>query len=363
MENVNVSSFFRDYRIAVTGAAGTIGQRLVQQLLRYPVKEVRLLDNNESSLFFLGEFYLNEPRVQIFFADIRDKDKMTYVFNGIDFVFHTAALKHVPICERSPFSTVNTNIYGVQNIIQASLANNVQKVLFTSSDKAVNSTNVMGTSKLMGERLMTAANVLQSNKESPVFASTRFGNVAGSKGSVIPLFCEQILHKGVVSLTHPDMTRFVMTIDEAVRFLIETMFLAKGGEVFITKMLAAKIKDLAEVMIDMLAPLSNFNPDQIKIVEVGTRAGEKLYEELMNEEEIRRSLELEEFFIVLPAFRNIYEDIDYTYGKLPVKPVEKSYNSSNSNCMTKDEIKTFLTRPDVLPEEIYTKLTRKKDCQ
>ena len=363
MENADISSFFKDYRIAVTGAAGTVGQKLAQKLLSYPVKEVRLLDNNESALFLLGESYINEPRAQIFFADIRDKDKMAYVFKGINFVFHAAALKHVSICERSPFSTVNTNIYGVQNIIQASLANNVQKVLFTSSDKAVNSTNVMGTSKLMGERLMTAANILQSNEKATVFASTRFGNVAGSSGSVIPLFCQQILHKGVVSLTHSDMTRFVMTVDEAVRLLIETMVLANGGEVFITKMEALKIKDMAEVMIDLLAPLSDFNSDQIKIVEIGIRTGEKLYEELMNEEEIQRSLELEDFFIILPAFRNSYKNIDYVYGKPPVKPVEKSYNSRNSTTMSKDAIKSFLMRPNILPVEIYAKITGEKGSQ
>ena len=177
-----MSALFEGKRILVTGACGTVGSELVPQLLtdvRYAPAEVIGLDNNESATFFLDQAYLSFPHARFFVADIRHKDELERKFRGVDIVFHTAALKHVVLCERSPEQAVETNILGIQNVIAAANANDVERVIFTSSDKAVNPTNVMGTSKLMGERLMTAAN---SNKRGhgPVFASTRFGNVLGS---------------------------------------------------------------------------------------------------------------------------------------------------------------------------------------
>ena len=355
----SMKSLLRDSRVAVTGATGTIGKELVRQLLQHPVAEIRALDNNESSLFFLNEAYREEPRLQVFLSDIRDAAKMRKMFDGIDFVFHTAAFKHVPLCERSPFDAVQTNIIGVQNIIQAALAQKVKKVLFTSSDKAVNPTNVMGTSKLMGERLITAANALKRTDDAPIFTSTRFGNVAGSRGSVVPLFCEQIAKGGPVTLSDPGMTRFVMTLKDAVHLVITSMFLAKGGEVFITKMKVLRIEDLAEVMISLISPLYGYKPPKMELRKIGARPGEKLYEELMNDEETRRAFDTKDFFIVLPAFRNLYNDIDYTYKNLSMAPVETTYNSANFTPMTKREIKDFLLLPDVLPTDIQSALLQK----
>jgi FlaA1/EpsC-like NDP-sugar epimerase len=358
--NVDLTAFFEDLRVAVTGAAGTVGEELICQLATYPLREVRALDNNESALFFLGEAYSEDSRVQTFLADVRDPEKMRRMFDGIDLVFHAAAFKHVPLCERSPFDAVQTNIIGVQNVIQAALANRVKKVLFTSSDKAVNPTNVMGTSKLMGERLMTAANALRQKGHGPVFASTRFGNVAGSRGSVIPLFCQQIAKGGPLTLTDPEMTRFVMSLEHAVRLVIWSMFLARGGEVFITKMPVLRVKDMAEVMLTILSPLFAKKPEEIDIIEIGARPGEKLYEELMNNEETRRSFDSEDLFIILPAFRNIYAEIDYTYQGLAMEPVPMAYNSSNAPFMTKEEIEKFLLQPGVLSENLRTELHKKR---
>lgn len=355
----HITSFFSDRRVAVTGASGTIGEELVRQLLSCRVREVRALDNNESALFFIGETYREDNRFQPFLSDVRDGAKMERMFDGIDLVFHAAAFKHVPLCERSPFDAVQTNIIGVQNVIQAALANGVKKTLFTSSDKAVNPTNVMGTSKLMGERLMTAANALRRRGDGPVFSSTRFGNVAGSRGSVIPLFCQQIGLGGPVTLTNPGMTRFVMPLREAVSLVIESMALARGGEVFITKMQVLRIKDLAEVMISLIAPLFGKRPENIDIIETGERPGEKLYEELMNSEETRRSLDAGQMFIILPAFRNIYSEMDYSYEGLSLRPVKEAYTSAQSTYMTRDEIKAFLQQPGVLPEDIGKELTRR----
>ena len=349
-------NFFKNRRVVVTGAAGTVGAELVHQLLDTPVAEVRALDNNESALFFLGEAYRNNPRFQVFLSDVRDAEKMERMLHGAEFVFHAAALKHVPLCERSPFDAVQTNIIGVQNIIRASLSNKVQKVLFTSSDKAVNPTNVMGTSKLMGERLMTAANALVQNGAGQVFASTRFGNVAGSRGSVIPLFHQQIKEGGPITLTDPSMTRFVMTLSEAVGLVLESMQLSKGGEVFVTKMPVLNIRDMADVMVEILAPFYGRDPSDINIIEIGPRPGEKAYEELMNEEEIRRSVELQNFFSISPAFRNIYGKVEYVYEGKTGEPVHKPYHSANEPLMKRSEIKTFLLQPGVLEDKVRHKL-------
>ena len=312
--------------------------------------EVIGIDNNESELFFLDEAYCDQDNVYLYLGDIRDRDKMMRKTHGVDIILHAAALKHVILCERTPRDAVQTNILGTQNVIDAAQANGVQCVLFTSSDKAVNPTNVMGTSKLMGERLMTAANAHRRGK-GPIFASTRFGNVLGSRGSVIPLFKKQIAAGGPVTLTDPNMTRFIMTLEDAVRLVLESVFMAKGGEVFVTKMPIAHIRDLAEVMIEELAPSYGQRPGAIEIKIVGSKAGEKLYEELMNEEETRRTIELERYFVVVPAFRSVYEDIQYSYGNHDHMGVGRPYNSSVEPSMTKEELRAYLCEKNLLVEE------------
>lgn len=346
---------FKDKSILVTGACGTVGVELVKQLLTgddYEPKELIGLDNNESELFFLDQKYLNDHRAHFYVTDIRDRNELTNKMSGVDIVFHAAALKHVILCERSPEQAVQTNIHGVQNVIAAANNSNVETVIFTSSDKAVNPTNVMGTTKLMGERLMTAAN---SNKrgKGPVFASTRFGNVLGSNGSVVPIFHNQIAEGGPVTLTDKEMTRFVMSIQEAVRLVLDSAEQAKGGEVFVTKMPVVRIEDLAVAMIEELAPVLDKKIESIKITEIGTKPGEKLYEELMSPEETRRTIELEQYFSVLPAFRGIYNDIDYSYPTMVSEKVTNPYISEEEKPLSVDEIKRFLKDNDLLgqPED------------
>jgi FlaA1/EpsC-like NDP-sugar epimerase len=350
-----MKSEFQGKSILVTGACGTVGSELIQQLLQtsnYAPDEVIGLDNNESQLFFLDQQYLKDSRARFFVADIRDRDELIRKMAGIDIVFHCAALKHVILCERSPEQAVQTNIQGVQNVIAAAEANGVEKVIFTSSDKAVNPTNVMGTSKLMGERLMTAAN---SNKrgKGPIFASTRFGNVLGSNGSVIPIFHNQIRHGGPVTLTNREMTRFVMSIEESVRLVIDSAMLARGGEVFITKMPVIRIEDLARAMIAELAPVYGYKPEDIEIVEIGTKPGEKLYEELMSPEETRRAVELRRYFSVLPAFRGIYNDIQYDYADLVCGDVKNPYVSAEEPSLRVPQISDLLKKYNLLgrPDE------------
>ncbi len=335
-------------RILVTGCCGTVGRELVRQLLRdCIVEELIGLDNSERDIFFLEQEFSHFAGASFYLADVRDRDELVQKCKGIDFVFHTAAYKHVLLCERSPFEAVQTNILGVQNIIHAARENRIERVIFTSSDKAVNPTNVMGTSKLMGERLITAANS-SARGESPIYASTRFGNVLGSSGSVIPIFKNQIMNGGPVTLTDPGMTRFIMSIKQAVRLVINSSLIACGGEVFVTKMPVLRIQDLAEVMIKKLAPKHNFDPEEITLKTIGAKSGEKLYEELMNEEETRRTYELDEYFSVLPAFKGVYHDIDYSYQNVQSKHIDKAYNSMNEVPMTHAEILSYLETNNLL---------------
>ncbi|MBW1697331.1 MAG: polysaccharide biosynthesis protein [Deltaproteobacteria bacterium] len=342
MDNQVLNEYFSRKRVLVTGACGTIGREVVRQLIEdYHVGELVGIDNNESDLFFLTQKYSQYVNVSFFLADVRDRDKMISCSRGIHVVIHTAAFKHVDLCERSPFEAVQTNIMGVQNVIAAAYENGIERLIFTSSDKAVNPTNVMGTSKLMGERLITAANGnLRGN--GPIYASTRFGNVLGSRGSVIPLFRQQIRQGGPLTLTDPNMTRFIMSIREAAQLVINTVILACGGEVFITKMPVVRIQDLADVMIGELAPHYGFDAEQIQVQVIGSKPGEKMYEELMNHEEIRRVWELSRYFVVLPAFTSLYRQISYDYPDVLLRSVSNPYNSANEDPMDKKTLKTFL---------------------
>lgn len=343
-----IRSYLENQRILVTGACGTVGRELIRLLLEeFAVGELVGLDNNESELFFLEQHFSQYPNASFYLADVRDAPKLTRKMQGVDTVFHTAALKHVIICEKSPFDTVQTNIMGVQNVIQAAAKNEVGQVIFTSSDKAVNPTSVMGTSKLMGERLMSAANSnLKSGKTR--FSSTRFGNVLGSRGSVIPIFREQIRRGGPVTVTDAEMTRFIMSISDAVRLVIESAFIAKGGEVFITKMPVIRIQDLAEVMVETLAPRFGHSAKDIEIMFIGTKPGEKIYEELMNSEETRRVLELENYYVVYPAFGCIPSDTEYDYQNRLGFSIDRPYNSSNQRPLSKTELTKYLWQNGLL---------------
>jgi len=341
-----MKSFLKGKRILVTGAAGTVGSELVRQLVAIGPKELRLVDNNESETFFLMEQY-KKANVNCFLGDVRDIKKLTLLSEGADIIIHAAALKHVILSEYNPTDVVQTNILGVENVIAAARACGVGHVLFTSSDKAVNPTNVMGTSKLMGERLITAANIL-GRQSGTVYTSTRFGNVIGSRGSVVPLFMRQIRGGGPVTITDNEMTRFIMTIEESARLVLSSLLLAKGGEVFVTKMPVVRIRDLAEVMVETLAPRYGIDPKKVKFKIVGAKPGEKLYEELMSEEERTRSMELKEMFAVIPAFRSLYQKIDYKYRGVVSRKVDNSYVSANEKCMSPKEIKKYLDRHKVL---------------
>jgi len=327
-----------------------VGKELVHQLIELEPREIRLMDNNESELFFLDDKYRDTGAVRSYLGDVRDAEKLLNITKKVDLIFHTAAFKHVILSEYNPFDAVQTNINGVKNLMQAAMQNNVARMIFTSSDKAVNPTNVMGTSKLMGERIVTAANIVNNNGPQ-VFSSVRFGNVLGSRGSVVPIFAGQILRGEPVTITDTRMTRFVMTVQEAARLVIEGAMLACGGEVFVTKMAVMRIVDLASAMVRLLAPQVGLDPDSIPIKYIGAKPGEKLYEELMSGEEVSRTKELPGMFVILPALRAFYRRIEYRYSNmLPDQENRLPYTSASQSAMTVEEIMAYLEEKEILDE-------------
>ena len=324
---MDLEKFFNGTVVAITGSVGSVGSSLVEFLISLPVKEIVIIDNNESGLYEQQIKYRSTGRVTPRLMDIADQHGMTRSFSGVDYVLHAAAFKHVPLCEHEPQSAVRNNILGTQSVINAALASGVKKVLFTSSDKAVNPTNVMGISKLMGERLITAANLTKSNTGT-VFASTRFGNVLGSRGSVFPIFHNKIMNGEDIPLTSPDMSRFMMTQEEAAMLVIRSLALFKGGEIFVTKMPIFNIAEFAEMMVECFAEKAGRKKSDIKILDIGVRPGEKLFEELTTSEEVPRTYEIDDYFIVLPGEGPHDNLFDYSDYKTRGKKVDRVYDSS-----------------------------------
>ncbi|NKQ38802.1 MAG: polysaccharide biosynthesis protein, partial [Methanosarcinales archaeon] len=321
-----LESFYEGKIILVTGGTGSIGKEIVKTLLNFNPKTIRVLDINETALFDL-EQELNTHRIRAFLGDMRDKERLKRAIEDVDIVFHAAALKHVPSCEYNPFEAVKTNVYGTQNLIDVAIDEEVEKFIMISTDKAANPVNVMGATKLLAERLTISAN-LYKGKRKTVFSCVRFGNVLYSRGSVLPIFEEQI-KDGFITLTDSNMTRFIMEISQAVKLTLKATQIAKCGEIFILKMPSIKIEDLANVLIEKLAPTYGYKPEDIKLKIIGKRVGEKLYEELMTEDEAENAWEDDEMLVVLPQINNIDDKLSH---KLPdnFKRTQKKIYSSKS---------------------------------
>ncbi len=331
-----MEKLFRNKNILITGGAGSVGQELTREILKYRPRVVRILDIDETRQFEFQRELRKFKNVRFFIGDVRDEARLRYAVEDVDIVFHAAALKHVEACEYNPFEAIKTNVMGTQNIIDVAIKEEVSKVIFTSSDKAVNPTNVMGTTKLMCERLMTAANFYRGPRDI-VFSSVRFGNVVGSRGSVTPLFRDQIQAGGPLTVTNPKMTRFIMSMPRALGLLFKATQMAQGGEVFVFKMSAVKVSDLAGAMIESFAPKYGYSPREIKTEVIGSKPGEKLYEELMTTDEAQRALETKEMFIILPEMKEL---LDKKLGYPGTRPAKlKSYKSIDTRLLTKAEIK------------------------
>ena len=334
--------YYKGKKILVTGGVGSIGSQLVKRLLNLNPAIVRILDNNETGLFDI-EQELHSNKIRTLVGDIRDRDRLNVAMDGIDYVFHASALKHVPLCEYNPFDAVKTNVLGTQNVLEAALTQEVEKVINISTDKAVNPTNVMGATKLLAERLTISANYYRGDKRT-VFSSVRFGNVLNSRGSVIPLFLKQIKEGGPVTITDKRMTRFFMDIPTAVDLIITANIFAVGKEIIILKMPAINIFDLANVMIEQYAPKFGRAPEDITINIVGKRNGEKLFEELVTEDDAERAYECENMIIISPQSLWYEEPVKIPSGKECIKSTMKSYSSSEVPLLTKDQIVDLLSK-------------------
>ncbi|MFH2101053.1 MAG: SDR family NAD(P)-dependent oxidoreductase [Candidatus Micrarchaeota archaeon] len=340
-----MNSILEGKTVLVTGGVGSVGSALVERLLDENVRTVRVLDLDETKEFEMRHRLKNHPKLRLLVGDVRDKGRMVHAMEGVDIVFHCAALKHVLSCEYNPFEAVKTNVLGTQNVVEAALENNVERVIFTSSDKAVNPTNVMGTSKLLAERLVTAGNYYKGGRKT-VLASVRFGNVVGSRGSVVPLFKKQIAKGGPVTITNPDMTRFVMTNGQTIDLLFKALELSQGGEVFILKMPVVKVDDLADTMIETYGA---GNPKRVEKVKKGTLPGEKMHEELMTEDEGLRALEREDMFVLPPQDSGGFDEvtIGVSMDKYNAKKATiDRYSSGQVKPMGKEEIVAMLKMND-----------------
>ena len=336
-----LKDFYKDKTILVTGGTGSIGSKIVESTLKYNPEAIRVLDTNETGLFNLGE-ELQSGKLRLFVGDVKDKERLKRAIEDVDIVFHAAALKHVPLCEYNPFEAVKTNAIGTQNLIDVAIDEEVEKLITISTDKAVNPINVMGATKLLAERLTVSANFYKGWKKT-TFSCVRFGNVFDTHGSVIPLFRKQINNGGPLTITNTNMTRFMMSIPKAVELVLKTVEFAKGGEIFILKMPALRIGDLAEVMVEELAPEYGHDPNKIEIKTIGRRAGEKLYEELMTEDEATDAYEDKEMFVVLPQTLEIMGRLSYKLRDNFKKAQKREYSSKGVKLLTKEEIRSLLT--------------------
>lgn len=324
--------FYQGKTILITGGAGSIGSALARKLLDYKPKIIRLLDINETGLFNLKQ-ELSADILRLLVGDIRDKDRLRRAVEKVDIVFHAAALKHVPLCESNPFEAVQTNVMGTKNLIEACIDEKIKKFITISTDKAVNPINVLGASKLLAERLTVSAN-LYKGKRQTIFSCVRFGNVLNSQGSVLPIFLNQVKKGGPVKVTDKNMSRFIMSIDKATELVLKAAYLSRGGEIFILKMPALRIKDLAEAVIEEASYRFGYKPKSIKTVYIGKRDGEKVYEELMNEDEATMVKELADMFILLPVDRLKREPT--TQARL--------YKSTDNGYMNVGQIRKFLVQ-------------------
>ncbi|MDZ7587019.1 MAG: polysaccharide biosynthesis protein, partial [Patescibacteria group bacterium] len=322
---------------------GSIGSVLVKKLLEeHSPKQVRVLDNNEAGLFNAIRQYGGNQKVRFLLGDVRDKDRVAWAMRNVEVVFHAAALKHVALNEYSPFESVKTNVLGTQNMLEAALNNQVKTFVNISTDKAANPTSTMGASKLLAERLTVGANYFKGSGQT-VFTSVRFGNVLNSSGSVLPIWLDQLKEGKPLAITDKNMVRYFMTIEQAVNLIFKAAVMAQGGEIFILKMPALKITDLAEVLLE------KFGKGKNELKFIGKRPGEKLYEKIVTRTEAQQALELTDMY-VLPAvieYPNASEDEiknSFAYFKqLGGKPVPEE-GVQPKKLMTKAEIKNLLEK-------------------
>jgi len=336
---------FKNKRILVTGGTGSIGSEIVKELIKHNPKQVRIFSRDESKQFEFENSLPEKSPVRFLIGDIRDKDRLNLAMENIDIVFHTAALKHVTSCEKNPFEAVKTNVLGTQNVIDCAFENNVSKVIGISTDKATDPANVMGCTKLLAEKIMLATYFYKGNKKTQ-FSFVRFGNVIGSRGSVIPFFLKKAKQGDPIAVTDPKMTRFFMSIPDAVQLILKASVLMQGHEIFILKMPVAKIGDLTKAIIEIIKEKQKIKKD-IPITIVGARSGERMHEKLLTKDEAKSSLETDDMFIILPSYMPGYENESRIY-KNTKKARVSEYSSEKVKKMSIKEIKEKIINSGII---------------
>jgi len=336
---------FTDKILLITGGTGSFGNAVVRRFLHTQISEIRIFSRDEKKQDDMRN-ELRSPKLKFIIGDVRNSNSINDAMRGVDYVFNAAALKQVPSCEFYPIEAVATNILGTENTLNAAIANRVRNVIVLSTDKAVHPINAMGMSKALMEKVAVAkARGLKPNETT--ICITRYGNVMGSRGSVIPLFVSQIKAGKPITITDPDMTRFMMSLEDSVDLVLFAYKQGKGGDTFVQKAPAATIRQLARVLKEL------FNSDtEVRVI--GTRHGEKKHESLLNREEMVRADDLESYYRVSSDTRDLNYSLFFEKGEKKVAAVEE-YTSANTHRLTDDELKAVLLELDYIQQELETK--------
>ncbi len=334
---------FNNKVLLITGGTGSFGKTVLKKFLNSNFSEIRIFSRDEKKQEDL-RLSFNNPKLSFYIGDVRDKHSISLAMHGVDFVFHAAALKQVPSCEFHPMEAVKTNILGTENVLDAAIENQVKKFILLSTDKAVYPVNAMGQTKAIAEKIVLARSMAldRGGNNKTKLCITRYGNVMGSRGSVIPLFKNQILKGDHITVTDPRMTRFLMSLDESVE-LVETAFIkGEQGDIFVQKSVATTIMTLAEAM-------KRIYKSNVPIKIIGTRHGEKTFESLISREEMLRTSSLGNYFKISPDSRDLNYSSFFTQGDLRISDLE-DYTSHNADLMDVDQVINLLTSGNILKD-------------
>ncbi len=333
---------FKDKVLLITGGTGSFGNTVLKRFLSTDVCEIRIFSRDEKKQEDM-RIAFNNPKLKFYIGDVRDYDSTFHVMKGVDYVFHAAALKQVPSCEFYPMEAVRTNVIGTENVLNAATANNVNRVVVLSTDKAVYPINSMGISKAMAEKLMVAKARSQRDGET-VFCATRYGNVMASRGSVIPLFVLQLKEGKQLTVTDPNMTRFLMSLEDSVDLVLYAFKHGKQGDIFVQKAPASTVADLAQALQEL------FNKNEpIRII--GTRHGEKLYESLISREEMAKAEDMGGYYRIPADNRDLNYAQYFTEGEEEISRMD-DYTSHNTERLNVAQVKTLLLKLDYIKDEL-----------
>jgi len=333
---------FTDKILLITGGTGSFGNAVLDRFLNSSIKEIRIFSRDEKKQDDMRRFYKNE-KIKYYIGDTRDKRSLDSAMCRVDYVFHAAALKQVPSCEFFPMESVRTNVIGCENVLDSALERGVKKVIVLSTDKAVYPINAMGMSKALSEKVMVAKS-RNLNGSSTTFCGTRYGNVMASRGSVIPLFIEQIKKGESITITDPKMTRFMMTLQDAVTLVVYAFVNGKSGDIFVQKAPAATIEVLTQALIEL------YNA-KCKIKIIGTRHGEKLYETLVNREEMAKATDMGDYYRIPSDNRDLNYCKFFTEGESKVSEVD-DYTSHNTKRLNIKDTKKLLLKLDSIRKDL-----------